>query len=190
MQSALRKAMEVFWAKGYERASLANLTRAMGINSPSLYAAFKSKEGLFRQALTLYSETEADTIWRGVHCAPTARSACEHLLRATAEAFSRDAQRRGCLIVLSAPQMEGATSSVSDELKHRRAETTALLRRRLERAVKEGELLSGADCDAIAAYIATVQHGLSIQARDGTPREILLAIADCAMAGWENIIRP
>lgn len=185
--AALRRAMEVFWAKGYERTSLADLTEAMGINSPSLYAAFTSKEALFQEALALYSTTEGSEIWEGVPVAPTARAACAHLLRATAEAFASDDKRRGCMAVLSAPQMDGASPSICDTLKHRRAATTTVLRERLRRAVAEGDLPATADVEAITAYMVTVQHGLSIQARDGVSRETLLAIADCAMAGWENL---
>ena len=185
---ALRKAMEVFWAKGYERTSLADLTEAMGINAPSLYAAFSSKEALFQEALVLYSATEGCDIWDGLPTARTARAACTHLLRATAEAFARDEKRRGCMVVLSAPQTEGSSPSICDALKHHRTATTTVLRERLRRAVAEGDLPATADVEAITAYIVTVQHGLSIQARDGVSREMLLAIADCAMAGWENLV--
>lgn len=187
-QDALRKAMEIFWAKGYERTSLSELTEVMGINSPSLYAAFGSKEELFRAALALYTETEGGDIWNGVPRAQTAREACAHLLRATAEAFAGDVKRRGCMIVLSAPQMEGSSATVCDELKVRRAESTAILRNRLECAVSEGEIPSSANLDDITAYFVTVQHGMSIQARDDASRETLLAIADFAMAGWEKLV--
>lgn len=187
-QLALRSAMEVFWARGYERASLSDLTEAMGINSPSLYAAFGSKEALFHEALALYEQTEGADIWSGVPTAPDARSACLHLLRASAEFFADDTRRRGCMIVLSAPQIEGANPTVSEELKLHRAQSTAVLKDRLERAAAEGDLPPIADCEAIATYIVTVQHGMSIQARDGASRKMLLAIADCAMAGWENLV--
>ncbi|WFE75330.1 TetR/AcrR family transcriptional regulator [Roseinatronobacter sp. S2] len=187
-QEALRKAMEVFWSRGYEHSSLSDLTVAMGINSPSLYAAFGNKEELFREALELYSKTEGGGIWSGVATAPTARIACEVLLRSTAEAFAQDDRRRGCMIVLSAPQAEGSTPSVCDDLSMRRRETTMLLEKRLERAVHEHELQSGTDYGVIAAFIATVQHGMSIQARDGASRERLLGIARCAMAAWESLM--
>ncbi len=181
--------MEVFWAKGYEHASMADLTRAMGINSPSLYAAFGGKEALFREAVKLYVETEGGGIWDQVETMPTAREAVEHVLRASALAFTQG-KPRGCLVVLAAPQSEGSTAAVCDELKARRADNVVILESRLERAVTEGELPQGADCHGIAQYFATVQHGMSIQARDGASRETLLAIADCAMAGWERLTDP
>ena len=93
--AALRRAMEVFWAKGYDGASLSDLTAAMRINSPSLYAAFGSKESLFREALALYSATEGTEIWTALPDAPTAREAIERFLRATAEAFTRGASLGG-----------------------------------------------------------------------------------------------
>ncbi len=186
-EEALRRAMQVFWKKGFDNASLAELTRAMGINPPSLYAAFGSKEDLFKEAVALYARTEGGGIWEQIPAAPTARAAIEGMLRATAEVFTRSRKPRGCMIVLAAPQVEGANPAVSEELKHRRAENIEILQRRLEQAVAEGELPSGVDCRAIATYFATVQHGMSIQARDGATRETLLAIADCAMAGWEAL---
>jgi len=185
--AALRRAMEVFWAKGYDGASLSDLTAAMGINSPSLYAAFGSKEALFREALALYSATEGTEIWTTLPDAPSAREAIERFLRATAEAFTKGDKPRGCLIVLGALHPSDANANVCQELRRHRAENVAALRDRLERAVREGELRKGVDCQAVATFYATVQQGMSIQARDGAAREALLAVADCAMAAWDGL---
>ncbi|WP_104202829.1 TetR/AcrR family transcriptional regulator [Billgrantia saliphila] len=187
-ESALRQAMEVFWTKGFDNASLTDLTRAMGINSPSLYAAFGSKEALFKEAVELYSRTEGSGIWEQVETAPTARDAIAQVLRTTAEAFTRGDEPRGCLIVLAAPQMQGANPGVCDALKARRQHNVCQLERRLQRAINENELPASTDCRAIANYFVTLQHGMSIQARDGASRETLLAIADCAMSGWEALV--
>jgi AcrR family transcriptional regulator len=188
--AALRRAMEVFWAKGYDGASLSDLTAAMGINSPSLYAAFGSKEALFREAVALYSVTEGTEIWTALPHAPTAREAIERFLRATAEAFTKGGKPRGCLIVLGALHPTDANANVCQELRRHRAENVAALRDRLERAVREGELPEGVDCQAVATFYATVQQGMSIQARDGAARETLLAVADCAMAAWDGLTSP
>ncbi|MFQ3786270.1 TetR/AcrR family transcriptional regulator [Halomonas sp. A29] len=187
-EEALRRAMEVFWAQGYDSASLADLTRAMGINAPSLYATFGSKEALFQEAVALYVRSEGSGIWEKVETAPTARTAIEQVLHATAEAFTRGPAPRGCMIVLAAPQMQGANDQVCDALKAHRQANGCLLERRLKRAVEEGELPTSTNCRAIANYYVTLQHGMSIQARDGASRETLQAIADCAMAGWEALI--
>ena len=186
-EEALRSAMEVFWSQGYDNASLADLTRAMGINAPSLYATFGGKETLFQEAVKLYVRTEGSGIWEQVETAPTARAAIKHVLHATAEAFTRGATPRGCMIVLAAPQIQGANHQVCDALKTYRQANGCLLERRLKRAVEEGELPASTNCRAIANYYVTLQHGMSIQARDGASRETLLAVADCAMSGWDAL---
>jgi AcrR family transcriptional regulator len=185
---ALRRAMELFWAKGYDGTSLADLTAAMGINSPSLYAAFGSKEGLFREAVRLYGKSEGGRIWASLKEAPTAREGIERMLCASAEDFTRARKPRGCLIALGALHADEANEAVCRELQHQRAENVELLRGRLERGVAEGELPSELNTQAIAMFYATVQHGMSIQARDGASRKILLAVADCAMAAWDSLI--
>jgi AcrR family transcriptional regulator len=186
--AALRRAMEVFWAKGYDSASLADLTAAMGINAPSLYAAFGSKEALFREAVALYGATEGTEIWEALPQAPTAREAVERFLCASAESFTRPDRPAGCLIVLGALLANDANANVCGELRASRAGNVAALRARLERAVGEGELPGSLDCEAVATFYATVQQGMSIQARDGASRARLLAVADCAMAAWDGMV--
>lgn len=185
--AALQRAMELFWRKGYENTSLSGLTAAMGINPPSLYSAFGSKEALFNEAVALYARTEGSGIWAPVAHAPSARAAIEHLLRASAEAFTRNEWPHGCMIVLAAPQSEGASPAVCEELQRRRREGVELLTRRIERAVEEGDVAPHVDCKALAAYFATVQHGMSILARDGASLETLLAVTECAMATWDAL---
>lgn len=186
-EEALGRAMELFWRQGFDNTSLAELTEAMGLKPPSLYAAFGSKEELFKEALDLYTRTEGAGIWEQVPTAPTAREAVGGMLRATAKAYTRGPGKRGCMVVLAAPQMQGGSPAVCDELKQRRRQNVAILQTRLERAAAEGELGPDTDCRTIATYYATLQHGMSIQARDGASRESLLAVADCAMAGWDSL---
>jgi AcrR family transcriptional regulator len=187
--AALRRAMELFWAKGYDGSALADLTAAMGINSPSLYAAFQSKADLFREAVQLYGASQGTEIWDVIPTAPTAREAIERFLEATAESFTQRGKPRGCLIALGALHARDAsTAAVCRELRDHRAQNTKTLRRRLERGVAEGELPAGFDCRAAATFYATVQHGMSIQARDGASRDTLLAVARCAMAAWDGLM--
>lgn len=185
--AALRRAMLVFWARGYDGASLPDLTAAMGIHSPSLYAAFGSKQQLYREALDLYGRTDGHGLWDPIAAAPTARGAIEDLLRASAESFTRPGLPAGCMVALGELQATDANLEVCRDLRRRRGRSVTVLRRRLERAVGAGELAAGTDCAAVASFYATVQHGMSIRARDGASRDDLLAIADSAMAAWEPL---
>ena len=188
--AALVRAMEVFWTKGYEGASISDLTEAMGIGSPSLYAAFGSKEALFREAIELYGRTEGPAIWDAVENAPDARSAVARFLTATAHSFSRPGKPRGCMVVLSQLNPTEASASVCAALRENRAQGQSGLERRLRRAVEVGELAPGTDVAALAAFYLTVQQGMSIQARDGASEETLLAVAKGAMAAWEPLTAP
>ncbi len=184
--AALRRAMELFWAKGFDATSMSDLTTAMGINSPSLYAAFGSKEALFEEAVALYGKSEGTEIWNALE-APAVREAIEQFLRNTAASYSRPGKPAGCLIVLGALHADKGSERACLALRGRRRENVADLRKRLEHAVEEGELPADIDCEAVASFYATVQHGMSIQARDGASRDELLAVADCAMAAWEAL---
>lgn len=187
---ALTRAMEVFWTKGYEGASISDLTEAMGIGSPSLYAAFGSKEALFREAVELYGRTEGPQIWDAVENAPDARSAVEGFLTATAHTFSRPGKPRGCMVVLSQLNATEASASVCAALRENRAQGQSGLETRLRQAAAAGELAAGVDVAAVAAFYLTVQQGMSIQARDGASEEKLLSVAKGAMAAWEPLTAP
>jgi len=187
-QAVLERAMRVFWEKGYAGASMSDLTSAMGINSPSLYAAFGCKEALFREAIALYMETEGASIWSGIPTAPSARSGIETMLRATAEAFSRPGRPRGCLITLEAARAGGSGESLEPELRRLRTCNIDTLRLRLDRAIEEGEIQKSADTDAIASFYTTMQQGMAIRARDGASREALLTIAEYGMRAWDGFV--
>ncbi|TGT42875.1 TetR/AcrR family transcriptional regulator [Mesorhizobium sp. M8A.F.Ca.ET.165.01.1.1] len=185
--AALRRAMDVFWAKGYEGASISDLAAAMGINSPSLYAAYGSKEALFLEATDLYSRVEGADIWLALEEVPTARLAIERFLRRTAKAYSQTDRPQGCLIALGALHEDSSRGAICADLRRRRAENLTALKKRLERGVAEGELPANFNCRAAATFFATVQHGMSIQARDGASRAALLATVAGAMAAWKTM---
>ena len=188
---ALERAMHVFWNRGYEGATVADLKSAMGgITSPSLYAAFRSKEELFLEAVDLYRRTDGTTTARALTEQPTARGAVETMLRDAVEAFTTPGKPRGCLIVLGAMNSATDSKNVQEHLMAFRRQTPDLIRRRLERGVSEGDIPKGRDLAALGSFYATVLHGLSIQARDGAARAAMMAAIDCAMAAWDGMVRP
>src|SRR5919109_1367664 len=157
---ALRRAMEVFWSKGYDSTSMTDLTAAMGINSPSLYAAFRSKEALFQEAVVLYGRLEGTDIWNAIEEAPTAKEAISGFLYSTAAAFTQPGKPAGCLIVLGALHPSDSSEGVCSALRAVRAENLAMLRRRLDNAIAAGELSAGLDTQAVAVFYITVQQGM------------------------------
>lgn len=185
---ALRQAMDVFRQRGYDGASLGELTEAMGINPPSLYAAFGCKEALFREALELYVSTEGSTTARALSELATARAAIEAMLHNAAKNFTSHQPGRGCLVVLGAPHRTAENGEIFDDLVDRRERTQKQIRDRLKRGIADGDVPKGVDVAAIAAYYATVLNGLSLQVRDGAPRKRLLAVVDCAMASWDTLV--
>jgi AcrR family transcriptional regulator len=184
---ALARAMELFWAKGYEGASMAELTAAMGIASPSLYAAFGSKEDLFRQSLTLYGASEGPEIWDAVENAATAFEAVEGYLMQSARVFTRPGKPPGCLVVLSALHATEASATLRRELTAMRKRSVVDLAARLAKGVAAGEISHEANLKAIASYYVTVQQGMSIQARDGASRKLLESIARAALAAFQPL---
>ena len=174
--------MRVFWKRGYQGASLPELTRAMGINRPSMYAAFGNKEALFHQALDRYVEKNGSVI-REALALPTARKTVERLLE---WAVGRAVPGRipGRLLVQGALACGEGASSIRAELALRRGKMELLLRQRFERAVAEGDLPRDTDPTALAKYIATFQQGLAVQHAGGASCEELLAAVDIALRAW------
>ena len=188
-EDALRRAMEVFWALGYEGATLTDLQKAMGgLTAPSLYAAFGSKEGLFREAVELYSKTLGLPMMKALDEGSTARGSIEALLEAAVESFCKPGAPRGCLLVLGAINSMPANKSVQDYLRGLRARRQKLIQQRLRRGVAEGELPPGLDVRAVASFYTTVVDGLAIQARDGASRKALKFAVRCAMAAWDRMV--
>lgn len=182
--------MEVFWERGYEGTSVSDLTAAMGIKAPSLYAAFGGKEDLFREAVALYDRLEGSATERALRDEPTARQAIAAMLCDNAEIYADPDKPSGCLIVLGVTTWTARNETVRKYLAELRALTQEAIRARLERGVAEGDVEPTANLDALASYFNTVLEGLSIQARDGASRETMLAIGDCAMASWDALARP
>lgn len=184
---ALDRAMAVFWRKGYEGASLPDLTRAMGINRPSLYAAFGNKEQLFRKAMDRYAQGPAAYAIEALQ-APTARAVFERLLCGGIAMLTSPRNPHGCLAVQGALACGQEADPVRKELIARRAALIDALRERFERARAEGDLSPDEDPAVLARYAATVLHGLSIQAASGAKREELQCVAEMALRAWPTKI--
>jgi AcrR family transcriptional regulator len=188
-EQALAQAMEVFWSKGYSDASMAELTAAMGINAPSLYAAFGSKEQLFREAVALYQQTQGGTAWACIEGPTPVREAIKGLLLAVAESATSGDRPSGCLVVLSGAYPESLPKNVCADLVDLRRRSLDQLEQRLRRAQATGEIGPSADPAAIAAFYSTVHQGMTFRARDGAPPHELRATAEAAMLAWDGLAR-
>ena len=183
LDEALDRALEVFWARGYEGATLPELTRAMGINRPSLYAAFGNKEQLFRKALERY-QTGPMSFLREALSRPTARAVVEAIFSGFIRMQRDRDQARGCLVVSGALACGKEAQTVRRDLAQLRQGIVAAFRKRFERAVEDGDLPAGTDCRALARFIATVLNGLAVQAASGTTQKELRLVAALAMRAW------
>ena len=180
---ALDRALDIFWRKGYQGASLSDLTRAMGINRPSMYAAFGDKETLFRKALDRYTSGPGAYGTEALN-QPTARAAIEHLLRCAADSLTDPHHPRGCLMVQGALTCGEETESVRQELIARREQGEAAIRRRLQRAKAQGELPENSRPADLARFFSTVLHGMCVEAASGAARTELHRIVDIALHAW------
>jgi AcrR family transcriptional regulator len=179
--AVLDRAMHVFWAKGYEGASLSNLTRAMRINRPSLYAAFGNKEQLFRKVLDRYMNGPVAFFGKAL-AAPKARDAVEQIFRGTARMAENPRVPAGCLLVQGA--LACGDPSVRKEVASRRAAAEVALRRRLQRAKREGDLPKNSDPAELAHYVMTVVRGMAVQSAGGASSEQLRRVAQIALRAW------
>jgi len=185
IEKALDEAMEVFWRRGYEGATIAELTDAMGINPPSLYAAFGSKEGLLRAALDRYSQRRAEFMGE-VLGAPTAREVAERMLLRIADTHTDPANPPGCLLVQGGLACGAGAENVPFELASRRAQTEHQLRDRFLRAKQEGDLSAEADAAALARYLSAVIAGMGVLASSGATREDLRQIALVSLKAFDD----
>ena len=178
---ALAKARDAFWVRGYEGTSIADLVSTLGLASARIYAAFGSKEALFREAVALYDAGEGGFATRALAEEPTAKGAIERILREAVETYARKDRPRGCMVVSAATNCASENDGVREWLaEYRRRRTTSLIER-LAKAVADGELAPSTDARMLGNYFATVLHGLSVQARDGVPEKQLLALLPAAM---------
>lgn len=175
--------MLVFWEHGYEGASLAHLTNAMGISTTSMYAAFGNKEALFRKALERYTEGPSAYLPRALE-EPTALGVATAILAGTVRTTTRPAQPNGCLGVQSALTVSDAGREVRDLLVAWRDNGYSLIRERFQRAVDDGDLPPETDPGLLARYLTALGYGIAVQAASGVGRDELQEMADAALRNW------
>lgn len=183
---ALESAMRLFWSKGFLGTSNSDLCQAMGISSPSLYAAFGSKEQLYVEAVGRYTVVSRASIWHHLIDAATAREGIQKALLAAAEAMpANDLLPAGCMITLATVGDE-CPCAVAEAVKNSRLAGLDLIRETIERGVSAGELPKATDVCALARFFSGVVQGMAIQARDGATKADLLAVVKIAMAAWQT----
>jgi AcrR family transcriptional regulator len=183
---ALARATMVFWKHGYDATSVAQLTEAMGIGVPSMYAAFGDKRALFEEALVHYMKTYGSFMGRLFEkpFERSVRAGIAQLLRDAAAMFTSSEHPRGCMLITAATNCAPESATIAKRLRDLRASTVRALEARIEGAIASGELPADTDARALALYISTVLQGLSAQARDGATRAELETIVDTALRAW------
>jgi AcrR family transcriptional regulator len=180
---ALEKAMHVFWAHGYEGASLAALTEAMGINKPSMYAAFGSKEDLFRKAVQKYLSGPASFFSESLR-EPTSKQIAVKLLMGAAEFLTSCDHPHGCLMIQGALSCGEGSEHIQKELIARRHSYESALANRFEQCRKSGDLPEATDVTSLAKYVATLHQGMSVQAKSSASKQELLDVVRMALSNW------
>lgn len=187
-ETALTAAMHLFWEHGFEATSIADLTRAMRITPPSLYAAFGDKQRLFREAVDRYLGG-ANAVERGISEAASAEAAARDLLTAAALGDTGADTPAGCLLASSMVSTSAGATGLREELATIRRAIEAALRERIERDVDAGLMPRDSDAEMLAGHVFAVVQGMSTLAKDGAGRAKLLRIAAAAMAGWPRQTR-
>ncbi|MCB5191174.1 TetR/AcrR family transcriptional regulator [Methylobacillus arboreus] len=181
--ASLETAMRLFWAHGYEGTSMADLTAAMGINKPSLYATFGSKESLFEKALEKYVSGPIAFVAAALN-EPTAYRVVEKLLLESAEFLTAANSPHSCMVNMGALSCSKESEQIKNMLISRRQAFETALTARMQQAHDEGELEAGTNPATLAKYVATVHQGMSIQATSGASQESLLEVARTVLAHW------
>ncbi len=183
VDDALDRALEVFWEKGYEGTTLPDLTRAMGINRPSLYAAFGNKESLFRKTIDRYINSHACHV-KEAFAKANAKEVVKHLLTRSIDMVTNSKTPRGCFLVQGALVCGESADPLRQELIQRRSAGEAALCDRFKQAIAEGDLSQETDPADLARYVFVIAHGLSVQAASGVSKAKLNKVVELALRAW------
>lgn len=170
--------MGVFWEKGFEGASISDLTSAMGVNPPSLYAAFGDKESLFLATIDHYAKSRSDQMCPQQK---TAREAIETYLRFKADILTGAGHPRGCFLMVAFFTAVNASAKLQQMLTLKRVEAREHIKERIKRGIQEGDVPVGTDAGDLADFYVTIIGGMAQQARDGATTRSLHATVDRAM---------
>ncbi|PXX68572.1 TetR family transcriptional regulator [Nocardia tenerifensis] len=183
-EAALDKATRLFWARGYEATSIGDLTAAMGIGAPSLYAAFGDKATLFGEVVRSFGARYGQFIPRALAEEPTAEAALRRCLRDAAAEYTRADCPHGCLVMTAG--MNTNSGEIADMLREMRTRNLGLIAERIQADVDAGLLAPETDARLLARYVSTVMQGMSQAARDGASQAELERVAELAMYGWDQ----
>ncbi|MBL9072053.1 MAG: TetR/AcrR family transcriptional regulator [Sphingopyxis sp.] len=185
VDKALAEALHVFWAKGYDGASMTDLTEAMGITKPSLYAAFGNKESLFHKALDLY-ESEKLEYTRAALQQPTARRVAEYYLRGGVDVHAAEGKPQGCMGLISSLACSPEAESIKADVIRRRSSSQRALVERFEQAKREGDLPAHIDAEGLTSLLYAILQGITVQAGAGATRAELERLVDTSLALWPS----
>jgi AcrR family transcriptional regulator len=183
IDEVLDRAMVVFWRRGYEAASLTELTSAMGIERPSLYAAFGNKEALFKRALQRYLDGPSGYVHEAL-TRPTCREVMQELLHGAADLQTDSETPLGCMMVQGGAPVGADSPQIADALVDARLAGENLIRERFEQGARDGELPPGIDAASLAMYVRTVIYGMAVRAASGASREELETMCALTMKIW------
>jgi len=179
-KAALEAAMLLFWERGYEGTSMADLTQAMGLNPSSIYAAFGDKHALFELAVKRYMEMRAQYAAKALE-EPTLEKVVGALFDNTVAFLTTPGHPPTCMTLAGAVGCSLGASPARDLMTEMRKQNQVALRERLLKARKSGELSKDIDLDDYTRYLSTIIAGLSIQAANGSTKAELNRTAQMAL---------
>lgn len=183
LDEALDAAVEVFWRQGYEGTTLDDLTSAMGISRPSLYAAFGDRESTFKQAVERYGRVDMSYVDDAL-AEPTAFEVAEHFLRSNVRAITNPSRPQGCLSIQGGVSGSRTDQGIVEFLGESRAAVEARFAARFEQALADGDLPSDEDPTELAKYLNTVTSGMAVQAAGGATRAQLIRVVERALTAF------
>ena len=161
VDQAADRAMNVFWRKGYEGASLSDLTAAMGISASSFYNSFGSKERLYQEATEAYRVAAGKWFVAELNADTDTKTAFHRLLTVAVREFTQDDRPTGCMIALACTQVPPALTCLRDTMAGYRAAAQSAMSARIQRGIDQGDVPKDTNVEALAAFYSALSRGLS-----------------------------